>query len=137
MRVLITGGAGFIGSHLCERFLADGHTVVAVDNLLTGRLENLDPFRADPRFRFIGHDISAPLKVKDAPDAVPVRKTLARDLTAVPGLDGDLAPSLDNFEGLAFGPRLADGRQSLVLVSDDNFHEHQRTWFLLFGIARP
>jgi len=70
MRVLITGGAGFIGSHLCERFLADGHTVVAVDNLLTGRLENLDPFRADPRFRFIGHDISAPLKVKDALDAV-------------------------------------------------------------------
>jgi dTDP-glucose 4,6-dehydratase len=70
VRVLITGGAGFIGSHLCERFLADGHEVVAVDNLLTGRLENLDPFRADPRFRFIGHDISAPLKVKDKLDAV-------------------------------------------------------------------
>lgn len=70
MRVLITGGAGLIGSHLCERFLADGHTVVAVDNLLTGRLENLDPFRADPHFRFIGHDISSPLKVKDKLDAV-------------------------------------------------------------------
>mgnify|MGYP000918287328 FL=1 len=70
MRVLITGGAGFIGSHLCERFLADGHSVVAVDNLLTGRLENLDPFRGDPRFRFVGHDISGPLKLRDPLDAV-------------------------------------------------------------------
>ena len=70
MRTLITGGAGFIGSHLCERFLADGHHVVAVDNLITGSLENLDPFRSDPRFRFVGHDISAPLKVKDKLDHV-------------------------------------------------------------------
>jgi dTDP-glucose 4,6-dehydratase len=70
MRTLITGGAGFIGSHLCERFLADGHDVVAVDNLITGGLENLDPFRANPRFRFVGHDISNPLKVRDKLDAV-------------------------------------------------------------------
>jgi dTDP-glucose 4,6-dehydratase len=70
MRTLITGGAGFIGSHLCERFLAEGHRVVAVDNLITGSLENLDPFRADPRFRFVGHDISNPLKVKDRLDNV-------------------------------------------------------------------
>jgi hypothetical protein len=82
-------------------------------------------------------DVSSVDSLKDATEAVPVRKTLVLDLSAVPGLDGDLAPSLDNFEGLAFGPRLADGRQSLVLVSDDNFHEHQRTWFLLFGIGRP
>lgn len=81
-------------------------------------------------------DVSSVDSLKDAPHAVPVRKTLVLDLSAVPGLDDDLAPSLDNFEGLAFGPRLADGRQSLVLVSDDNFHEHQRTWFLLFGIGR-
>ena len=70
MRTLITGGAGFIGSHLCERFLADGHHVVAVDNLITGSLENLDPFRGDPRFKFVGHDISNPLKVKDKVDHV-------------------------------------------------------------------
>ena len=70
MRTLITGGAGFIGSHLCERFLADGHEVVAVDNLITGNLENLDPFRGNPRFKFIGHDISNPLKLRDKLDNV-------------------------------------------------------------------
>jgi dTDP-glucose 4,6-dehydratase len=67
---LITGGAGFIGSHLCERFLERGHEVVCVDNCITGRLENLDHLRANPRFRFIGHDISNPLKVKDKIDNV-------------------------------------------------------------------
>ena len=70
MRTLITGGAGFIGSHLCERFLAEGHDVVAVDNLLTGDLANLDPFRANPRFKFIGHDISNPLKIRDKIDNI-------------------------------------------------------------------
>ncbi len=70
MRTLITGGAGFIGSHLCERFLAEGHHVVAVDNLITGDLANLDHLRTNPRFRFIGHDISNPLKVKDKLDNV-------------------------------------------------------------------
>jgi dTDP-glucose 4,6-dehydratase len=70
LRTLITGGAGFIGSHLCERFLAEGHEVVAVDNLLTGNLENLDPFRGNPRFKFIGHDVSNPLKVRDKLDNV-------------------------------------------------------------------
>ena len=70
MRTLITGGAGFIGSHLCERFLAEGHEVVAVDNLITGNLVNLDPFRGNSRFRFIGHDISTPLKVREKIDNI-------------------------------------------------------------------
>ena len=70
MRTLITGGAGFIGSHLCERFLAEGHEVVAVDNLLTGGLENLDPFRSNPKFKFVGHDVSNPLKLRDKIECV-------------------------------------------------------------------
>lgn len=70
MRTLITGGAGFIGSHLCERFLAEGHEVVAVDNLITGDLANLDHLRVNPKFRFIGHDISNPLKVREKLDNV-------------------------------------------------------------------
>ena len=70
MRTLITGGAGFIGSHLCERFLAEGHEVIAVDNLLTGDLTNLDAFRAHPKFKFVGHDISNPLKVREKLDNV-------------------------------------------------------------------
>lgn len=70
MRTLITGAAGFIGSHLCERFLNEGHEVIGVDNFITGSLDNLDPFRSDPKFRFIGHDISNPLRIKDKLDNV-------------------------------------------------------------------
>jgi dTDP-glucose 4,6-dehydratase len=70
VRTLITGGAGFIGSHLCERFLAEGHEVVAVDNFITGGLENLDHLRVNSRFRFVGHDVSNPLKLKDKLDNV-------------------------------------------------------------------
>ena len=70
MRTLITGGAGFIGSHLCDRFLAEGHEVVAVDNFLTGTPENISHLLANPKFRLIGHDISHPLKVRERLDNV-------------------------------------------------------------------
>ncbi len=63
MRTLITGGAGFIGSHLCERFLRDGHEVICVDNLITGSLGNLEHLRGNDRFTFIRHDISHPLEI--------------------------------------------------------------------------
>lgn len=65
-----------------------------------------------------------------------VRKTLVLDLADVKGLSPELG-ALDNFEGLAFGPTLADGSRSLLLVSDDNFSTRQRTSFLLFRIRRP
>jgi dTDP-glucose 4,6-dehydratase len=70
MRTLITGGAGFIGSHLCERFLADGHEVICVDNLITGSLANIEPLRANPAFSFIRHDISHPLEIDGPLDNV-------------------------------------------------------------------
>jgi dTDP-glucose 4,6-dehydratase len=70
MRTLITGGAGFIGSHLCERFLAHGHDVVCVDNFITGSRDNVEPFRSNPRFELIEHDISRPLKVAGPVDRV-------------------------------------------------------------------
>jgi dTDP-glucose 4,6-dehydratase len=60
MRILVSGGAGFLGSHLCERLLGDGHTVVCVDNLLTGRRENMRSLENDPRFFFEQHDICRP-----------------------------------------------------------------------------
>ncbi len=60
---LIAGGAGFIGSHLCERFLEDGHRVTCVDNLLTGRLENVDHLLDRTDFTFLHQDISAQLDV--------------------------------------------------------------------------
>jgi dTDP-glucose 4,6-dehydratase len=70
VRTVITGGAGFIGSHLCERFLARGHEVVCVDNLITGSLDNIEPLRADPRFTFIRHDVSQPLEIPGSVDHV-------------------------------------------------------------------
>jgi dTDP-glucose 4,6-dehydratase len=59
-RALVTGGAGFLGSHLCEALLADGYSVIAVDNLLTGRLSNLAFLRTDSRFEFQQQDVSEP-----------------------------------------------------------------------------
>jgi dTDP-glucose 4,6-dehydratase len=70
LRTLITGGAGFIGSHLCERFLAEGHEVVCVDNLITGSLSNIEPLRQNPRFRYVEHNVSAPLEVDGLVDNV-------------------------------------------------------------------
>ncbi|NUP99709.1 MAG: SDR family oxidoreductase [Armatimonadetes bacterium] len=57
MRFVVTGGAGFLGSHLCERLLAEGHEVVALDNLITGSIDNISHIR-EPRFEFIKHDVS-------------------------------------------------------------------------------
>lgn len=64
MRILVTGGAGFLGSHLCERLLAEGHEVICMDNLFTGRRTNVVPFLDNPRFEFIRHDVVDPFKVE-------------------------------------------------------------------------
>ncbi len=69
-RIVVTGGAGFLGSHLCERFLERGDEVVAVDDLSTGRRENLEPFAGDPRFEFVEADVSRELPVTGAVDGV-------------------------------------------------------------------
>lgn len=60
MKVLVTGGAGFIGSHLCDALLAEGHHVVCVDNLLTGSLRNIAHLKNNPRFEFIEQNINEP-----------------------------------------------------------------------------
>ena len=58
MRILVTGGAGFIGSHLCDRFLQDGHEVICMDNLLTGRADNVSQNFSNPRFSFVHYDVT-------------------------------------------------------------------------------
>ena len=63
-RILVTGGAGFLGSHLCERLLAEGHDVLCVDNLFTGTRRNIAHLLANPQFEFIRHDVTFPLYVE-------------------------------------------------------------------------
>jgi len=70
MRYVVTGAAGFIGSHLCERLLSDGHQVVGVDNFITGQADNLEVLRRFPGFLFVEQDISEPLIVEGAVDVV-------------------------------------------------------------------
>jgi len=60
MRVLVTGGAGFLGSHLCDALIADGHSVVCADNLLTGCMVNLTQLVHEPRFEFLQQDVCTP-----------------------------------------------------------------------------
>lgn len=61
MRILVTGGGGFLGSHLCERLLADGHYVIALDNFYTSSPENVLPLKDDPSFELIRHDVTIPI----------------------------------------------------------------------------
>ncbi|HEU4698691.1 MAG TPA: UDP-glucuronic acid decarboxylase family protein [Gemmatimonadales bacterium] len=64
MRILVTGGAGFLGSHLCERLLAQGHHVVCLDNFFTGRPVNIRHLADHPRFRLLRHDVTEPLLIE-------------------------------------------------------------------------
>ena len=61
MRILVTGGAGFIGSHLCERLLSEGNEVLCLDNFFTGRRENIFPLLDNPRFELLRHDVTEPI----------------------------------------------------------------------------
>lgn len=70
MRILITGAAGFLGSHLCERLLADGHEVVGMDNFVTGSAENLAHLAKNTKFEFIRHDVANFIFVPGKVDAV-------------------------------------------------------------------
>ncbi|MDE6969776.1 MAG: GDP-mannose 4,6-dehydratase, partial [Eubacterium sp.] len=63
-RILVTGGAGFLGSHLCERLLQEGNDVICVDNLFTGSKENIRHLMQNPYFEFIRHDVTQPLYVE-------------------------------------------------------------------------
>jgi dTDP-glucose 4,6-dehydratase len=64
VRIVVTGGAGFLGSHLCDRLLADGHEVVAVDNFITGRRSNIEHNMKKDQFEFLEHDISSHIHIE-------------------------------------------------------------------------
>ncbi|HMV26570.1 MAG TPA: GDP-mannose 4,6-dehydratase, partial [bacterium] len=69
MRIVVTGGAGFLGSHLCDRLLAEGHEVIAIDNLITGSVDNISHIR-DKRFTFIHYDVTNYIYVEGPVDFV-------------------------------------------------------------------
>ena len=70
MRVLITGGAGFLGSHLCDRFLAEGHQVICMDNLITGKTANIEHLAGRDDFQFIKHDVTNYIFIEGKLDAI-------------------------------------------------------------------
>ena len=69
-KVLVTGGAGFIGSHLCEFLLNKGYRVIAMDNLVTGNLKNIESLSSNKNFAFINHDVSRHIVVNEKLDFV-------------------------------------------------------------------
>ncbi len=70
MRIVISGSAGFIASHMCDRLLADGHTVLGLDNFLTGSRRNFAHLAGEPRFQFVEHDVTRPFAVEGPVDYV-------------------------------------------------------------------
>lgn len=70
MRILVTGGAGFVGSHLCDRLLSDGHEVIAMDNLVTGSIDNISHLAGESRFQFVRHDVTQYIYVAGKLDAI-------------------------------------------------------------------
>ena len=68
--ILITGAAGFLGSHLCDRFIKEGYCVVAMDNLITGDLKNIAHLQAHENFEFINHDVSEHIEIKGQLDYI-------------------------------------------------------------------
>jgi len=70
MRILVTGGAGFVGSHLCDRLLSDGHEVIAMDNLVTGSIDNISHLAGESRFKFVRHDVTQYIYVAGKLDAI-------------------------------------------------------------------
>jgi len=70
MRILLTGGAGFIGSHLCNLLISKGHSIICMDNLITGKKENISHLLDNPNFKFIEHDVTKYIDVKEHIDYV-------------------------------------------------------------------
>ena len=70
MKILLTGGAGFIGSHLCDLLIKEGHSVICIDNLITGKKENIRHLLDNPNFEFLQHDVTKQIRLKERIDYV-------------------------------------------------------------------
>jgi dTDP-glucose 4,6-dehydratase len=81
LRFIISGAAGFIGSHLCDRLVAEGHHVVAIDNLITGARPNIEHLEGNPSFEFCELDVCQPFGIDGPVDGSPDRQPLRKLLT--------------------------------------------------------
>lgn len=112
MKIIVTGGAGFIGSNLCARLLDDGHKVLCVDNLITGSLDNTAAFRNHPHFTFLQHDITQPFTAEA--DAI---FHLASPASPVGYLDHPIETILVNSQGTYQMLEMARKQRAIFLVS--------------------
>ena len=98
MRILISGGAGFLASHLTDLLLEQGHEVVGVDNFITGKADNIRHLEGNPRHKFIRHDVIEPLKIDGTIDQELGKLLLAGEPPAQPvGHDAGAEPCGPNF----------------------------------------
>ncbi|MHB8781554.1 MAG: UDP-glucuronic acid decarboxylase family protein [Candidatus Geothermincolia bacterium] len=116
MRALISGGAGFIGSHLCERLVADGHSVICLDNLCTGSLDNIRGLLDSPGFRFIEGDVAAEWDIEADLVAHLASPASPIDYTALP-VETMLANSIGTYQMLELARRYG-GRFLLASTSE-------------------
>jgi nucleoside-diphosphate-sugar epimerase len=112
LKIVVTGGAGFIGSHLCARLLDDGHKVLCVDNLITGSIDNIAALRNHPHFTFLQHDITQPFTY----DAEAIFH-LASPASPVGYLDHPIETILVNSQGTYQMLEMARKQRAAFLVS--------------------
>jgi nucleoside-diphosphate-sugar epimerase len=112
LKIIVTGGAGFIGSHLCARLLHEGHQVVCVDNLITGSMQNIESLRNSPLFTFLQHDVTQPFSCEA--DAI---FHLASPASPVGYMEHPLETILVNSQGTYQMLELARKHQAMFLIS--------------------
>ena len=112
MKIIVTGGAGFIGSHLCARLLAEGHQVVCVDNLITGSPQNIESLRNSPDFTFVQHDVTQPFSYEA--DAI---FHMASPASPVGYMEHPLETILVNSQGTYQMLELARKQRAMFLIS--------------------
>jgi nucleoside-diphosphate-sugar epimerase len=115
MKTLVTGGAGFIGSHLCERLLKDGHEVICIDNLGSGRIENISHLMKDNKFKFIKHNVIEPIHLIEG--KIDFIFHLASRASPLDYQEYPVETALANSVGTDFMAKLAIAKSSKILFT--------------------
>lgn len=114
MNIIVTGGAGFIGSHLCARLLDEGHSVLCIDNLITGSTQNIEALRDNPRFTFLEHDVTQPFSSEFTVDAI---FHMASPASPVGYLEHPIETILVNSQGTYQMLAMAHKHNAMFLIS--------------------